>query len=80
MEQLIQVINSTDFLNDWAFFITGLTSITGSNRLINSLEASYDQFDESLFGQTKNWQVACDGFFDHSLPVGYLRPSINFVF
>lgn len=42
--------------------------------MILSLEALYDQFDERLEGHKKSWMIACDGFFDQLLHLGYLRP------
>ena len=74
MEQLIQITNSEDFLNDWAFFVSGLSSVPRTNRLIISLEALYDQFDEQFLQSIKKWQIACEGFSNHRLYIGYLRP------
>ena len=42
--------------------------------MIISLEAIYDQFDEKFAGNKKSWKIACHGFFDHHLPISYLRP------
>ena len=74
MQQLIQLTNSEDFINDWAFFVTGLSLVPRTGKMIISLEALYDQFDERFEGHKKSWKIACDGFFEHRLHVGYLRP------
>ena len=74
MEQLIQFTNSEYFINNWAFFVTGLNLQPRSGKMIISLEAFYDQIEEQFAGQKKSWKIACDNFFDHHLHVGYLRP------
>jgi len=74
VEQLIQLTNSENFLNDWAFFITGLNFTPRTDKMIISLEALYDQFDERFADNRKSWKIACHGFFGHHLPIGYLRP------
>ena len=74
MEQLIQLTNSEDFINEWALFVTGLSLVPRTGKMIISLEAFYDQFDEQFEGHKKSWKIACDGFFDHHLHAGYLRP------
>src|SRR5688572_6289867 len=74
MEQLIQFTNSEDFIDNWAFFVTGLNLVPRTGTMIVSLEAFYDQFDEQFSGSKKSWKIACDGFWGHRLYVGYLRP------
>jgi len=74
VEKLIQLTNSEDFLNDWAFYVTGINLVPRTGKMIVSLEAFYDQFDEQFSGHKKSWKIACDGFFDHHLHAGYLRP------
>ena len=54
MEQLIQLTNSEDFHNDWAFYVTGLNIIPRTSKMIISLEAYYDQFDEQFSGNKKS--------------------------
>ncbi len=72
VEQLIQLTNSEDFLRDWAFYVTGLNLVPRTGKMIFSLEAFYDQFDEQFSGNKKSWKIACHGFFDHHLHAGYL--------
>lgn len=54
--------------------MTGLNLVPRTGKMIISLEAFYDQFDEQFEGHKKSWKIACEGFFDHNLPAGYLRP------
>ena len=74
MEQLIRLTNSDDFIDNWAFFVTGLNLVPRTGKMIISLEAFYDQFDEQFEGHKRSWKIACEGFFDHHLHAGYLRP------
>ena len=74
MEQLIRLTNSHDFIDNYAFFVTGLNLVPRTGKMIISLEAFYDQFDEQFEGHKKSWKIACEGFFDHHLHAGYLRP------
>ena len=74
MEELIRLTNSREFIDNWAFFVTGLNLVPRTGKMIISLDAFYDGFDEQLEGHKKRWKIACDGFFDHHLCAGYLRP------
>jgi hypothetical protein len=54
--------------------MTGFNFIPRTDRLIVSLEAYYDGFDEDRSGSKQCWSIACNKFFVHRAHNAYLRP------
>jgi hypothetical protein len=74
LEKLLQLTNSTDFWDNWAFFLTEISLPARSTTLRVKLEAIYDGFDEQHFDKVKIWELLCNNYAAHHLELGYLRP------
>jgi len=74
LEKLIQLTNSADFWDNWAFFVTDISLPARSSILRVTLEAIYDGFDEQHFEGRKSWELLCHNHVLHHLELGYLRP------
>lgn len=74
LDDLLQLTNTAEFWNDWAFFVTEISLPARSNTLKVKLQAIYDGFDDQHSNKAKSWELLCKNYAAHYLELGYLRP------
>ena len=74
LEELTRLTQSSDFIDNWAFFVTNLSRQPSADTLNLTLEARYDGFGEAHYDEQSKWEVICKGFLTEKMEMDYLRP------